>query len=94
MLAEDLGIGMDLNRQFACRRQYQGSRLIGTPPWFRWMLEQMLEQRHEKGRRLARSGLRLAGDILTLQRHGEGLRLYRRTEIKPGIRQSAEGGIG
>ena len=85
---------MDLNGQFTRRRQYQGPRLIGTPPWFRWMLEQMLKQRHEKCRRLARTGLRLTGDILALQRHGEGLRLYRRTEIKPGIRQSAEGRIG
>ena len=74
-LADALGILQDLHDQLARRRDDQCARAVFAVG----MLEQAGEQGDEKGRRLAGTGLRLAGDVLARQRDRQRLFLNRRT---------------
>ena len=71
----------DLHDELARRRDDQRARPAGRLG--ARLPEQAREDRDEEGGRLARAGLRLAGDVAAGEREREGLLLDRRREDEP-----------
>ena len=68
-------VGMDLNREFARRRDDDGARRIDRAVGRGRVGQQAIEQRDEKGRGLAGAGLRLARHVAAREGDRQRLRL-------------------
>ena len=79
------GIFMNLDRQFAGRRQHQRARLVGAARLLGGLLVEHVQGGEQKGRGFAGAGLCLAGDILSVERQRQGGGLDRGAVIEPGI---------
>ena len=75
--AEDLGIRVNLDGEFAGRCQHQGARLRGLAPVAGRLVQQVIIDGDQEGRGLAGTGLRLPGNIPAGQRHWQRFRLNR-----------------
>jgi len=69
---------VDLNGQFAGRRQYQGARLRLDATTARRVAQQMIHGREQEGGGLAGAGLCLTSDVASVQGQRQALRLNRR----------------
>jgi hypothetical protein len=88
VFAEYFRIVMDLHCKLARGRDDEGTDGGWVTARGRGMLQQGLIQRDEKRRGLARAGLRLPGDVMTLQGDRQGLRLDRCALGEPGVADS------
>jgi len=88
MAANGAGVFFDLDGQLARRRQDQRARVFGPALGQRRARQQAVEHRHQKRRGLAGTGLRLTGDIVSGQCHGQAQCLDRRAAGEAAISET------
>ena len=89
VLAEQLGVVVDLHRELARRRDDQRERRVDLARRRDLGAEQPGIQGDEEGRRLARAGLGLAGDVVAGKRAGQRLGLDRRAALEARVGDAA-----
>ena len=88
-IAADLTrILVDLYREFARRRDHDGTRVEAVVFRVCGAHQQVVVQRDEESRGLAGAGLRLAGDVFAFECQRQGHRLDRRTADEVGLVQA------
>ena len=94
VLAEQLGVVVDLHRELARRRDDQRARRVDLARRRDLGAQQPRVQRDQEGRRLAGAGLRLAGDVEAGERAGQRLGLDRRAALEAGVGDAARQRLG
>jgi hypothetical protein len=87
VLAQKLGIAVDLDRQLAGRCNHDRARI--RPRALAAFIQQLAENGQQKGRRLAGAGACLAQHIAAFQGQRQGLGLDRGAEFEVGFGQAA-----
>ena len=86
--AEQYGILVNLDREFARRRQHQRPRLVLAPFFAGRLVQKLVERRDQERGCFTGSGLGFAGNVPSLQGYGQGLLLDRRAVFKARIGQA------